>query len=339
MKKLLIASAALAMVAGTAQAQSSVTIYGAYGNSWNQSKENNVNKAAVSQSSANDQLYTTNLGFKGTEDLGGGNSAFFTLEGDLSGTGVLGAATTTSNQTNIFNRQAHVGLKTQFGTLTVGRQNDSVKDTEGLAQVYNLSDNNKRSNFTTIGDRIANATKYATPVWNGLSATYTYSNNAADATATGVDGDRVHNSYAINYKLPVNGGVDLAYAHGEEKTVGGVQAGKTSRISARTEVMGVTVGAAYTTNQALSSDAKVKSTLVSVSKPFGNFELKAHYANINADTGNGTETEGLDGHTYGVMGVYNFSKRTAAYVGYMNANTTAAASDLKLTTVGMVHKF
>jgi predicted porin len=340
MKKLLIASAALAMVAGTVQAQSSVTVYGAYGNSWNQSKVNGVKAAAVSQGSANDQLYTTNLGFKGTEDLGGGNSAFFTLEGDLSGTGVLGGATTTTNQTNIFNRQAHVGLKTAYGTLTVGRQNDSVKDTEGLAQVYNLSDNNKRSNFTTIGDRIANATKYATPVWNGLSATYTYSNNAADAVATGIDGDRVHNSYAINYKLPVNGGVDLAYAHGEEKSAGSTQTGETSRISARTVVLGdLTVGAAYTTNQAAATAPKVKSTLVSVSKPFGNYELKAHYAKISADSGVGTDTEGLDGNAYGVMGVYNLSKRTSVYAGYLDADTTDAASKLKITTVGLVHKF
>jgi len=90
MKKLLIATAALAMVAGTAQAQSSVTVYGAVGASTNSYKTNGADVAARSQNGSRDQLGTTALGFRGTEDLGGGLTAFFTLEGDLSMSGVLG---------------------------------------------------------------------------------------------------------------------------------------------------------------------------------------------------------------------------------------------------------
>ena len=355
MKKLLIAAAAMTAVAGVAQAQSSVTIYGAYGNNTTQTKTNGVTAAAVSASASNDHLSTTNLGITGTEDLGGGMSAFFRLEGDLSGTGVLGGSTTSTftgtsaanaaaagtvatTSQNIFNRHAHAGLVTKFGTLTVGRQNDSVKDTEALGQVYNLSDN--LHNKTRIGDRIANATKYATPVWNGLSATYTYSNNPDNADTTGADGKNTHNSFAINYKLPFNGGVDLAFAQGKETTAGSVQVGKTSRISARTEVVGVTVGAAYTTNQAASTDGKTKQTMVSASKAFGNIELKAHYVKNNADSNvNADKLDGVDGKGYGVMGVYNFSKRTAVYAGYADFNGTDNANDVKVTTVGLVHKF
>jgi len=341
MKKLLIAAAAMTAVAGVAQAQSSVTIYGAYGNGVTSSKEAGVNKAATAQNESRDHLYTTNLGITGTEDLGGGMTAFFRLEGDLSGNGVLGKASTTtgtSETTNVFNRHAHAGLTTQFGTLTVGRQNDSVKDTEGLAQVYNLSDN--LANKTRIGDRIANAYKYATPTWNGLSATYTYSNNPADAALDAADSTTTHNSFAVNYKLPVLGGVDLAYAQGKEVGATGAQTGKTTRISARATVLGdLTVGAAYTTNQALSTDAKTKQTLVSVSKPFGNVELKAHYWNNDATNGIGTKDDGYDGNGYGAMAVYNFSKRTAAYVGYSDFNATDKAQEVKVTTVGIFHKF
>ncbi len=339
MKKLLIAAAAMTAVAGVAQAQSSVTIYGAYGNSVTSSKEGGVDKAATAQNASRDHLGTTALGVKGTEDLGGGMSAFFVLEGDLSGNGVLGGATTTSGTsetTNIFNRHAHAGLKTNFGTLTVGRQNDSVKDTEGLAQVYNLSDN--LANKTRIGDRIANATKYATPVWNGLSATYTYSNNPADAALDASNSSTDHNSYAINYKLPVLGGVDLAYAYGKEQS-SGVQSGKTTRLSARATVMDVTVGVGYTTNQATAGAEKTKQTMVSASKPFGNVEVKAHYWNNNASAGVGNATDGWDGNGYGAMAVYNFSKRTAAYVGYSDFSATAAANEVKVTTVGIFHKF
>ncbi|MEY4482272.1 MAG: hypothetical protein RIQ84_1434 [Pseudomonadota bacterium] len=339
MKKLLIASAALAMVAGTAQAQSSVTLYGAYGNSVTSTKTAGVNVNSAAQNASRDHLSTTALGIKGTEDLGNGLSAFFVLEGDLSGNGTLGSASTTtgtSETTNIFNRHAHAGLKSNFGTLTVGRQNDSVKDTEGLAQVSNLSDN--LANKTRVGDRIANAVKYATPTWNGLSATYTHSNNPADATLDASNSTTDHNSFAINYKLPVNGGIDLAYAQGEH-TSAGAQTAKTTRISARTKVMGVDVGAAYTTNQAASTAEKTKQTLVSVNKSLGNIDLKAHYWNNNATAGVGNTDDGFDGNGYGLMGVYNFSKRTAVYAGYSDFNATAIANESKVTTVGLVHKF
>ena len=341
MKKLLIATAALAMVAGTVQAQSSVTVYGAYGNGVTSSKEANISKPSTAQSAAKDHLYTTNLGFTGTEVINNDLSAFFRLEGDLSGNGVLGAALTTagtSETTNIFNRHAHVGLTSkQFGTLSMGRQNDSVKDTEGLAQVYNLSDN--LANKTRIGDRIANSTKYATPVFMGLSATYTYSNNPADAALDATNSTTDHNSFAINYKLPVNGGVDLAYASGKE-TVAGVQSGKTTRISARTNVLGnLTIGAAYTTNQAAATAEKTKQTLVNINKPFGNIDIKAHYWKNDAAAGVGNSTDGLDGDGYGAMAVYNFSKRTAVYAGYSDFSATAAASEVKVTTIGLFHKF
>ncbi|MEY4482266.1 MAG: hypothetical protein RIQ84_1428 [Pseudomonadota bacterium] len=347
MKKLLIASAALAMVAGSVQAQSSVTIYGAVGASSNKTETGGVKAATQFQDNSRDYLSTTALGIKGTEDLGGGNKAFFTLEGDLSMSGVLGAnatyaASAAGTTTNIFNRQAHVGLSTAYGTVSFGRQNDSVKDTEGLRQTYNLSDNT--TNNTIVGDRIANSYKYATPTWNGLSATYTYSNNPTNADQTAADGTTTHNSFAINYKLPVNGGVDLAYANGKEKIHSTNTEKETTLMSARTVIMGVTVGAGYAVNENQAGD-KLKQTMVSVSKPFGNFEAKAHYVK-NKQTGaviGDASDNTVAGDGYGVMGVYNLSKRTAAYVGYADFSadvaSNAATSDIKVTTVGLVHKF
>jgi predicted porin len=57
------------------------------------------------------------LGFKGTEDLGGGLTAFFVLESGFGmDTGTLGVGG------RLFGRQANVGLKSGYGTLTLGRQ-------------------------------------------------------------------------------------------------------------------------------------------------------------------------------------------------------------------------
>jgi len=361
MKKLLIATAALAMVAGTAQAQSSVTVYGAVGASTNSYKTNGADVAARSQNGSRDQLGTTALGFRGTEDLGGGLTAFFTLEGDLSMSGVLGgnpavptisgtqgsevntASAVTPGQ-NIFNRQAHVGItSTKFGTFSAGRQNDSVKDTEGLAQVYNLSDN--LHNNTAVGNRIANAYKYATPTINGLSATYTYSNNPTNADQSTDDGAVTHNSFAIRYKVPMNGGIDLAYAQGEESTSAGTAATdlKTTRISAQTKVMGATIGYAYTENKQTNSANKNDSNLISVNVPFkGGYELKAHYITVDAvGTAIGDAASArYKGDGYGLMAVYNLSKRTAAYAGYASYDADGGnTNDEKVTTIGLFHRF
>ena len=57
------------------------------------------------------------IGFKGLEDLGGGLTAFFVLESGFGmDTGALGVGG------RLFGRQANVGLKNAYGTLTLGRQ-------------------------------------------------------------------------------------------------------------------------------------------------------------------------------------------------------------------------
>ncbi len=59
----------------------------------------------------------SSLGFKGTEDLGGGMKAGFVLEGQpLADTGSL------SRDGRIFGRQAFVGVTTPYGEVRIGRQ-------------------------------------------------------------------------------------------------------------------------------------------------------------------------------------------------------------------------
>jgi predicted porin len=89
MKKLLIATAALAMVAGTAQAQSSVTVYGIVDVGYGETNVKNSTAAATVKSTglADSTNASSRIGFRGTEDLGGGLSAGFVLESGLTITG------------------------------------------------------------------------------------------------------------------------------------------------------------------------------------------------------------------------------------------------------------
>ena len=142
MKKSLLAVAAIGAFASAAQAQSSVTVYGILdvGYIGSNAKEG-TNGATKIQKSAFGQSaeQTSRLGFKGTEDLGGGASAFFTVElgltpqnSELSG----GTAedriqrTTNASGSAIDNRQSFVGLKKNgIGQFAFGRQYTPVFNT------------------------------------------------------------------------------------------------------------------------------------------------------------------------------------------------------------------
>jgi predicted porin len=117
LKKTVFATAILATFAGTAHAQSSVTLYGlvdagiTYVNHANAKAQDLVQYGdGVAQGSR--------WGLRGSEDLGGGLKAIFTLEnGFNSGTGALGQGGA------LFGRQAYVGLAQDgVGSLTLGRQ-------------------------------------------------------------------------------------------------------------------------------------------------------------------------------------------------------------------------
>ena len=146
MKKLLIASAALAMVAGTAQAQSSVTVYGLVDIGYAASNNQSTNASGVvsttkqkNTGNGDGNLATSRLGFRGTEDLGGGMRANFVLEYDLidAGVGGNGGATasktiadnanSTSNTGGFGSRYSWVGLEdAKLGQLRLGRQEQSI---------------------------------------------------------------------------------------------------------------------------------------------------------------------------------------------------------------------
>jgi len=129
MKKSLVALAALA-VAGVASAQSSVTLFGVVDASISSysstSRDLNgatflnpfyLNQGSVKVSRrelANSGYNSSRLGFRGTEDLGGGLAASFWLEAPITNDdGATGVST--------FNRRSTVSLSGGFGEVRLGR--------------------------------------------------------------------------------------------------------------------------------------------------------------------------------------------------------------------------
>ncbi|KPF46660.1 porin [beta proteobacterium AAP121] len=107
MKKTLIVAAVSALAAGSALAQSSVTIYGRL----------NVTAESLDRAGSKTKELVNNasrLGFKGVEDLGGGLKAIFLLEHRFS----VDTGTVTGD---FYAGDSLVGLSGGFGTVRLGR--------------------------------------------------------------------------------------------------------------------------------------------------------------------------------------------------------------------------
>lgn len=174
MKKIVITLAVLGAAAGAAQAQSSVVIYGAL-DAYLESGRNGQSTVTRVQ---NGGATPSRIGFRGTEDLGGGLKAIFSLE-----TGINVDDGTAAQGGLLFGRQAFVGLSGNFGTITAGRQYTPFFMTNllytmgggmgwGNAANYFLEPPSARAN---------NALQYATPNINGFvfKAMYALGENSA----------------------------------------------------------------------------------------------------------------------------------------------------------------
>jgi len=127
MKKSLIAVAVLGLFAGTAHAQSTVTLYGII--------DGGVETLSNQATSTPGQLGTRTWvpgaggsapdlwGVKGTEDLGGGYKAMFTIEGSMN-TGTGSGSIGVNSNGNLFGRETWVGIGGPFGTVKLGLQID-----------------------------------------------------------------------------------------------------------------------------------------------------------------------------------------------------------------------
>jgi predicted porin len=359
MKKLLIATAALAMVAGTAQAQSSVSVYGIIDMGYNSTKyENNNNVAGANGKSSTmgavSALSSSRLGFRGTEDLGGGTSANFVLElGLLSQTvGAAGNSSgtnldTTADKARIFT----VGLSNKdLGTVRIGRDktpaqlatekytaggaNNSVgefflygtnaADFGGGANVADFDVTNE--NF---GERVSGGVFYTSPTFSGFTLNALYAKDETKdqdgtitATATGISTNAKSENTGLSIAYEGIQNLSLTYAMHEQKVIA---AGTTT--TAKNEFQ--TFGASYTLGSVKVFgqwvDAEKKSTAgaqtaaqdgyqVGVGYTMGKTYLWAQMGDAEQEAAAGVKAYDRKGYQLGAR--YDMSKRTSLYAIY-----------------------
>ncbi|MDR5734019.1 porin [Caballeronia sp. LZ025] len=172
-------------IAGTAYAQSSVTLYGVLSTTLefvSNAKGNHL------YALSNGGMMPPRWGLRGVEDLGGGTQAILTLENgfNITNGAMLGG---------MFGRQAYVGLNNRtFGTVTLGRQYEEMTNTMWFATSANvfagygahIGDNDNM--FFT--NRFNNAVRYASPNVAGLSAagSFAFANSTQFSNNDGYSG-------------------------------------------------------------------------------------------------------------------------------------------------------
>lgn len=343
MKKTLLALAAIA-ASSAVFAQSSVTLYGVV----DASVESVKGTDTVTRVSS-DNLASSRLGFKGTEDLGGGLKANFVLEAAL-------AVDTGATKDRFFDRAAWVGVSGGFGELRFGRQDTSIGVLAGNISILGAQayDDLKIAK-TFAGDeyrRTDNAITYILPKFvDGLSAQVQYSTaygtKGAPVAATQENADKIGSHYGLNVQYAASGfsaglgyiqakrtaTVDdtgvlayLGYDFGVAKLTGYFEQDKRDGQAEKVQVVGgrldVPVG----------KDVKLQASVSQVKD--GKFGAKANE----------------DATIVALKGIYTLSKRTSVYALFtnvknddnLNRDVGAAVANGETArgfAVGLSHKF
>ena len=257
----------------------------------------------------------TRLGFKGTEDLGSGMKALFVLE-----TGIAADKGGFNQANTAFARQSFVGLQSDMGTVTMGRQYTPYFLTMLVGDPFAAGMAGAAQNMLMPASniRMDNAVKYTSPVFSGFSGEAAYGfGEQADSDVR----SRQLGAF-INYSgAPVN--VRLGYLRKNTDTTTITAQAKTKEISnwilaANWDVKVAKLFAAVTNNdEAVYAPIRRKSQdyLIGAQVPFNKHTFIASYIYKDGDdamTGNANQV--ALGYTY------TMSKRTNLYAAWGRIN-------------------
>jgi predicted porin len=188
--RLSLAIIVTSLIAAPVHAQSSITVYGLIDQAleWSNPTKNAANEQRGSSGwrVVNGVSNGSRFGIRGSEDLGGGLKVIFAIEtrfdadtGEITGGRARPAdpADPASGKLKFWNAQSWVGLDSQWGRLTAGRQ--YVPLFSGLANLdasgYRYYDH--LSQF--FNNRLDNALLYQTPAFRGLTIQVMYAFSGA----------------------------------------------------------------------------------------------------------------------------------------------------------------
>jgi predicted porin len=335
MKKTLIALAAVA--ATGAFAQSSVQIDGVMDAGYQA-----INyKGGKVNGIGNNGSATSQINFRGTEDLGGGLKANFRVETDwntVSNKGNTGSASspvTLGNETvaaasTFGNGEIRVGLAGGFGSIDAGAVNYNTLGTYLTGQPFGTAIGSGFRTFyvndaqSTSQVRSDNSVKYTSPTFSGFNASLYYAGKqtkAVDTTATATAAAVKQTSFGGlgAYDMQGTTEVGLNYANGplaasfsslkqDFKDVGtGTTDSTVNTLGANYAFGDAKLFGLYQTNKTNTNSVNNKAFSISGTYIMGAVVLMAQAGDVKNDV-NGTKSK-----LVGLGADYNLSKRTAVY--------------------------
>ena len=368
MKKSLIALAALAATASFAQSTVQIDGIADAGFQSINYKGNTVNGIAGNGSS------TSQLNFRGSEDLGGGLKAEFRVEtdwnmvsnyantGTASGTNFTSTANSINSSAGTFgNGEIRVGLAGGFGRVDLGAVNYNTLGTFLLGQPFGTAiGSGFRGVFvndaqTVSSVRAENAIKYTTPTFSGFNATL-YKSNKQTKAGTGIATDTNFSTTLGAYDQQGAEEIGLNYANGPIAASFSSLKNDFSGVGTGTATQTVNTAAGkYTFNNGLAisllnqSNKKDDNSLnnktftISGTYTMGAVVLMAQFGELKNISDVKTKMWALGAD-------YNLSKRTAVYARYESIDdqahviATAATIDgsetkRTRTAIGLRHAF
>ena len=364
-----LCGATLALIAGSAAAQSSVTLYGV-ADTFFQYLDNGGNHSYSERSGGN---AGSMFGLKGSEDLGNGLKAVFNLEAGFN----LNNGALFSNTSTLFYRQAWVGLTHErYGSLTFGRMyqptfwvvypSDPFRGNELLSPLsagVTVVDRNTLAVQTVTG-RTSNAVLYKSPNLGGFQLFAMY---GLAATVTQPVPQTSGNTLDLGVSYSGYGlyaGIAYQYQHPGTENFPGLP-GTLGMLGTEHYVgaLGYRIGIVnfqfnYAYNRPHDASAHSLAAVLGADKSSSVMEFGATIQATSADAieiaGFERNVRGAHDNTPGVeVGVdHSLSKRTALYMraGYMKNNgaatmswpgitVTSTGTKQVLVAVGMTHRF
>jgi len=332
MKKSFVALAIAGAFSTAVHAQSAIEMYGVVDMGFVRETGTVIPASPVSGNKLQSGVQSgSRVGFKGTEDLGGGLKALFVLE-----TGIQADRGGFSQGGLAFGRQSFVGVQGDFGTVTLGRQYTpyfltlfTVADPfaagmAGASQNLMLAPTSSRPNQ---GIRMDDTIKYTSPIFSGISGEVAYGfGERPDSNSAG----RVV-SASIGYNVkPVN--VRLAYYRANN--TGTPRDETASVLLAGSFDLGVAkIHAAYADSEEF-LDRKTRDYLIGATIPMGPHTFLVSYiAKDDRSALNQDANQVAVGYTYAL------SKRTNLYASYARLTDAEAGSSCAggITTYGGTH--
>jgi GBP family porin len=330
MKKSLLALAMFGAFAGSASAQSAVTVYGVVDAGVVSESGNGATATKVSSGVQSE----SRLGFRGTEDLGNGVKAVFTLEADV------GVDTGKSNSGSLFGRQSFVGLSSEkFGTLTMGNQLTSVYNTlHDVADPFQTGLAGSSLNLIApLGESVGSSVKYATPTVAGFSGEVTYGMGEVPGDSKAnrtVGGSAGYADKTMAVRVAVN-----------KVEIGSTGLNARTTLLAGSYDLGVVKAHAGFADTKLDTLVDSRDLMIGATVPFGANKLLVSYIRKDDRT-----AFNADANQFAIGYTYDMSKRTNLYTsyahisnkngaGYTVGNASEAGSSDRAFNVGVRHAF